>query len=163
VATPVLDSTAVLPVADLDAIHNDPKDPMPVAESAVLLRDLDDDGVEALLGLAGPGSASPLVKVELRRLGGAVRRPGAHPSAVCGRGAAYQLVAIGLLVPPVADAVRPYCDTLLSGLAPWSTGGTLPTFAGSARSYDEQTLARLRATVLSHDPDRVMIAADPLF
>jgi hypothetical protein len=163
VANPVLDGTGVLPVADLDAIHNDPKDPMPVVEAAALLRDLDDDGVEALLALAGPGSASPLVKVELRRLGGAVRRPGAHPSAVCGRDAAYQLVAIGLRVPPVADAVGPYCETLLSGLAQWSTGGTLPTFAGDARSYDQPTLARLRRTVLSHDPDRVLIAADPLF
>jgi hypothetical protein len=57
VATPVLDGTGVLPVAALDAIHNDPKDPMPVVEGAALLRDLDDDGVEALLRLAGPGRA----------------------------------------------------------------------------------------------------------
>jgi hypothetical protein len=163
VATPVLDSTGVLPVTALDAIHNDPKDPMPVVEAATLLRDLDDAGVDALLRLAGPGSGSPLVKVELRRLGGAVSRPGPHPSAVCGRDAAYQLVAIGLRVPPVADAVGAHCDTLLAGLAPWSTGGTLPTFAGGARSYDADTLARLRAIVLARDPGRVMVAADPLF
>jgi hypothetical protein len=101
--------------------------------------------------------------VELRHLGAAVRRGGEHPSAICGRDAGYQLVAIGLLVPPVADAARAHCGTLLDGLAPWSTGGTLPTFAGNARSYDEQTLARLRATVLARDPDRVLLAADPLF
>lgn len=162
-ATPVLDGTGVLPVAALDAVHGDPKDPVPVVEGATLLRELDDAGIEALLRLAGPGSGSPLVKVELRQLGGAVRRGGEHPSAVCGRDAAYQLVAIGLLVPPVADAARRHRDTLLAGLAPWSTGGTLPTFAGDARSYDDAALARLRATVLARDPGRVMLAADPLF
>jgi hypothetical protein len=162
-ATPVLDGTGVLPAAALDAVHGDPKDPMPVVEAATLLHQLDDAGVDALLRLAGPGSGSPLVKVELRHLGGAVRRGGEHPSAVCGRDAAYQLVAIGLLVPPVADAARAHCDALLSGLGRWSTGGTLPTFAGGARSYDAATLARLQAIVLARDPGRVMVAADALF
>ena len=162
-ATPVLDSTGVLPVAALDAVHGDPKDPMPVVEGGALLRDLDDAGLAALLRLAGPGSGSPLVKVELRALGGAVRRGGAHPSAVCGRDAAYQLVAIGLLVPPVPEAAAAHCDALLAGLAPWSTGRTLPTFAGGAHSYDAATLDRLRATVLARDPGRVVLAADPLF
>ena len=163
VATPVLDSTGVLPVAELDRIHDDPRDPVPVVEAATLLRELDDAGLAAMLRLAGPESGSPLVKVELRQLGGAVARPGPHPSAVCGRDAGYQLVAIGLRVPPVAEAVGPYRDALLAGLAPWSTGGTLPTFAGDARSYDDRTLARLRDTVLARDPDRVVLAADPLF
>jgi hypothetical protein len=162
-ATPVLDGTGVLPAAALDAVHGDPKDPMPVVEAATLLHQLDDAGVDALLRLAGPGSGSPLVKVELRHLGGAVRRGGEHPSAVCGRDAAYQLVAIGLLDPPGADAARAHSDGLLSGLGRWSTGGTLPTFAGGARSYDDATLARLQATVLARDPGRVMVAADALF
>ena len=162
-ATPVLDGMAVLPVTQLDAVHADPKDGMPVSERAALLSDLTPDAVDALLRVAGPGSGSPLVKVELRQLGGAVTRPGAHASAVCGREAGFQLVSIGLLVPPVAEAVAARGAQLLTALTPWSTGRTLPTFAGGARSYDTATLARLREIVLSRDPSRVLAAADPLF
>lgn len=163
VATPVLDGVGKLPVSGLDVIHADPKEGMPVRESAVLLADLGRDGIDALLGAAGPGSGSPLVKVELRALGGAVRRGGQHPSAVCGREAAYQLVGIGLLVPPAADAVTARSEQLLDTLAPWSTGSTLPSFAGDARSYDAATLDRLRDVVRTRDPGRVLLAADPLF
>lgn len=163
VATPVLDTLTTLPMTALDAVHADPKEGMPVAERAVLLSDLPPEAVDALLSVAGPGSGSPLAKVELRQLGGAVARPGAHPSAVCGRDAAFQLVSIGVLVPPVADAVGVRGEQLLAALAPWSTGGTLPTFAGGAHSYDAPTLARLRDVVLSRDPSRVLVAADPLF
>ena len=163
VASPVLDGMGVLPVADLDAVHADPKQGMPVTETAALLRDLPSGAVDELLRLAGPGSASPLVKVELRQLGGAVRRPGRHPSAVCGRDAGFQLVTIGLLVPPVAEAVTARGRELLAALSPWSTAGTLPTFAGGAHSYDAPTLDRLRSMVRSRDPERVLLAADPLF
>jgi hypothetical protein len=137
---------------------------MPVVEGASLLRAWTTTASRRCCDWPARGRGSPLAKVELRQLGGAVARSGEHPSAICGRDAAYQLVAIGLRVPPVADAVGPYCDTLLSGLAPWSTGGTLPTVRpGDARSYDPATLARLRAIVLARDPGRVMVAADPLF
>jgi hypothetical protein len=162
-ATPVLDGVGELPVTALDAIHSDPKEGMPVEESATLLRDLPPDALAELLRVVGPGSGSVLAKVELRPLGGAVSRAGQHASAICGRDAGYQLVTIGLLLPPVADAVKARSEQLLDALAPWSTGGTLPTFAGGARSYDAATLERLRDVVRAHDPGRVLLAADPLF
>ena len=163
VATPVLDGMGVLPVTALDAVHADPQEGMPVAEAAALLHALPAGAVEEVLRLAGPGSGSPLLKVELRQLGGAVSRAGEHPSAVCGRHAGFQLMTIGLQVPPIAGAVLARGQELLAALAPWSTGGTLPTFAGGAHSDDAAAVERLRATVSEHDPARLLLAADPLF
>ena len=52
--------------------------------------------------------------------------------------------------------------TVLSALAPWSTGFTLPNFGGGALAYDGPTLECLRALVSAHDPAGVLLAADDL-
>jgi hypothetical protein len=71
-------------------------------------------------------------------------------------------MALGLAVPPVSDAVEVRLAELLDALAPWSTGGTLPNFCGGPSAYDAQTLERLHSLVLTHDPARVLLAADAL-
>jgi hypothetical protein len=151
-----------LACTELDAVHRDPVDPMPAVKVAGLLRDLPAAAVDALLAVAGPGTGSPLTVLELRHLGGAVGRPGPHPSAVCHRDAAFALTAIGAGVPPVADAVATRARTVLASLAPWSTGSTLPNFGGGPLAYDAPTLERLRALVTTHDPAGVLLAADDL-
>ena len=78
---PLMDSVAVLPYAAIGAVHADPVDPMPVIEDQALLSELPAEAVDALLAVAGPGSGSPQVIVELRMLGGAFARPAAHRSA----------------------------------------------------------------------------------
>ena len=163
VATPVLDRTGMLPVTSLDEIHLDPTSPVPVRSAATLLADLAPATVDALLRVAGPGSGSPLVSVELRQLGGALGRPGAHPSAVCGREAGFVVMGAGLRLPHTDAAVAATCSALVTALEPWSTGATLPNFGGGARAYDASTLDRLRSVVLTRDPGRVLVAADPLF
>ena len=163
VATPVLDRMAVLSVTSLDAIHLDPTSPIPARQAAMVLRDLTEDAVEALLAVAGPGSGSPLGIVELRQLGGAVGLPGVHPSAVCHRDAGYVVMGAGLRLPHTDAGVTAGLDALGAALGSWSTGATLPNFGGGTRAYDAPTLDRLRSVVLAHDPGRVMLAADPLF
>jgi hypothetical protein len=161
-ATPVLESMGELASTDLDAVHRDPVDPMPAVKVGRLLRELPPGAVDSLLDLAGPGTGSPLTVLELRHLGGAVARPGPHPSAVCHRDAAFALTCIGAGVPPVADAVATRARTLLSALSPWSTGFTLPNFGGGPLGYDAPTLERLRSLVSTHDPAGVLLAADDL-
>ncbi len=161
-ATPVLESMGELACTDLDAVHRDPVDPMPAVKVSGLLRSLPPHALDALLDIAGPGTGSPLTVLELRQLGGAVGRPGVHPSAVSHRDAAFALTCIGAGVPPVADAVATRARTVLSALAPWSTGFTLPNFGGGPLAYDAPTLERLRALVTTHDPAGVLLAADDL-
>jgi hypothetical protein len=164
VATPVADTVGELPVTDIGAVHSDPVDPMPVHEETDLLHSLPEAAVEALLGVAGAGSGSPLLIVELRQLGGALARPPAQPDVVCHRDASYALSAIGALVPPVAEAVPVHGAAVRQALAPWTTGAALANFAAGtgagrlARSYDPATLARLTALAAAYDPADVLRA-----
>ncbi|MDH6196651.1 hypothetical protein M2272_003304 [Mycobacterium frederiksbergense] len=158
VATPVLDTVGVLPYAAIGAVHADPVDPMPCYEQHTLLRELTAETVGTLLKAAGPESGSVLTIVEVRLLGGALAREGRHRSAFCHRDAAFAVTAIGVLAPPVADAVVPQAGALIVALSQWSSGGQLANFAPSedagraARVYDEDTRHWLGALAERHDP-----------
>lgn len=95
VATPVLDTVAVMPYAAIGAVHADPVDPMPCYEHHTLLRELTAETVDVLLGAAGPDSGSVQTIVEVRMLGGAFAREGRHRSAFCHRDAAFTVATIG--------------------------------------------------------------------
>ncbi|WP_217370978.1 FAD-binding oxidoreductase [Nonomuraea antri] len=154
VAEPVVDTIGRLPYTQLDAIHSDPVDPMPVVERGGLLRELTGETVEALLAVAGPGRDLPLPVVELRQLGGALAREPKEPNAVGGREAAYALLAIGL---PGSDPAA-----VVSAVSPWATGGTMINFHGAAlepellgRAWPEGTRRRLAALRRTYDPNNL--------
>lgn len=158
VATPVLDTVAVMPYAAIGAVHADPVDPMPTYEHHTLLRELTAETVEVLLGAAGPDSGSVQTIVEVRMLGGALAREAQHRSAFCHRDAAFAVTVIGVLAPPVAELVVPQAGALIVALSEWSSGGQLPNFAPSedagraVRVYDEETRHWLAALAERHDP-----------
>ncbi|GAS91921.1 FAD-binding oxidoreductase [Mycolicibacterium brisbanense] len=157
-ARPILDTVGVLPYAAIGAVHADPVDPMPTCESHTLLREFTSETVEVILAAAGPDSGSMQTIVDVRMLGGALAREGAHRSAFCHRDAAYAVTVIGVPAPPIAEAVRSQADALVAELTPWSTGGQLPNFAPSddagraARVYDEDTRHWLAALAERYDP-----------
>ena len=163
VATPVLGGIGPLPVTALDSVHQDPPSPVPSQDRATLLRTLTADTLDGLLAVAGPGAGSPLAIVELRQLGGQVARRPEHDSAVCGRSAPYLLNTIGMRTPQTEQAVTAAQTRVMDAVAPWSAGLSLPTFGGGGpQAYDARTLDRLRAVVVSRDPGRVLVDADPL-
>ncbi|MEE6169059.1 MULTISPECIES: FAD-binding oxidoreductase [unclassified Mycolicibacterium] len=161
VANPVLDTVGVLPYAAIGAVHADPVDPMPTSESHTLLREFTSETVDVILAAAGADSGSMQTIVDVRMLGGALAREGAHRSAFCHRDAAYAVTVIGVPAPPIAEAVRSQADALMAELTPWSTGGQLPNFAPSddagraARVYDEDTRHWLAALADRYDPSGV--------
>lgn len=160
--TPVLDTVRPMSPAELGTVHADPENPMPVYEETALLRELPQAGLDALLGVAGPHAESPQVIVELRLLGGALARTAGAASAFCHRDASFNLVTIGALVPPVAEAVPAHAAAVLDALAPFATGGAMPNFARADdparlnRCYDEPTRAWLAALAERHDPSGVL-------
>ncbi|MGE2736344.1 FAD-binding oxidoreductase [Mycolicibacterium vaccae] len=164
VATPVLDGIGVLPYGAIGAVHADPVDPMPVHEDQALLTGLPAEAVDALLAVAGPGSGSVQVIVELRLLGGALARPPQHRGAFCHRHAAFSLAIIGALAPEIAGAVVDHASAICGAVAPWATGGQMPNFAPShdparpSRVYDPDTLHWLAALADRYDPARVLAA-----
>ena len=135
---------------------------MPVIEDQALLSELPAEAVDALLAVAGPGSGSPQVIVELRMLGGAFGRPAAHRSAFCHRNAAYALTVIGAPMPDTAAMVAEHATAVAAAVAPWSTGGQMPNFAPSydparpSRVYNDDTRHWLAALADRYDPARVL-------
>jgi UDP-N-acetylenolpyruvoylglucosamine reductase len=162
VAEPLIDMIATTPYAAVGSIHADPTDPMPGHEASGLLRELTPETVEALLAVAGPGSRSPQAVVELRQLGGALAREPEQKSAFCHRGAAFSVLAIGVLAPEIAEIVPAHGAAVIAAMEPWATGGKLPNFAPSADpaeialAYDEDTRAWLGALAAQNDPDGVL-------
>jgi FAD binding domain len=158
-AAAILDSVGEAPYAAIGSVHADPVDPMPTHEASGLLRELTSETVTALLAVAGPGSGSPQVIVELRLLGGALGREAEQRSAYCYRDAAFSVLAIGVLAPEIAAIVPGHAAGVIEAVDPWATGGTLPNFSPSAdpaaiaRAYDEDTVAWLGALADQHDPE----------
>lgn len=156
----LIDDVAVKPMAALDSVHADPVEPLPGLEAAALLRELPAGAVETLLALAGPGSGSPQLLIELRRLGGALGRPGRHRTAFAHRAAQYNLFAVGIAMDP---RVAGHGAALVAAMEPWATGGVWPNYgaahdaASAARAYDAATIALLRAVVGRVDPAGVLV------
>ncbi|MFA9429327.1 FAD-binding oxidoreductase [Egicoccus sp. AB-alg2] len=156
-AAPVLlDDVAHKPFTAIDSVHTDPLDPMPVREAAAVLTDFPAQAAAALLDATGPGSDSPQLLVEIRQMGGATARGGAHEAAFSSRSAAYCLLTVGLDEPDVTA----HATEVLVALAPWIGGPRMPNFTFDAddlvHAFDARALARIRAAIRSYDPDGVM-------
>jgi len=157
-AAPMLiDDVADRPYTAIDSVHTDPLDPVPGSEAAAVLSDFPAEAAEALLVVAGPGSTSPQILVEVRQMGGATGRAGEHDSAFSSREAGFSVLVVGIaFVPGVQDHGR----SVLAALAPWTGGHRLPNFTFHAEefpaAYDDWTRARLRHAIRTYDPQSVI-------
>jgi FAD/FMN-containing dehydrogenase len=157
-AAPVLlDDVAEKPYTAVDSVHTDPVDPLPAHESAMVLRDFPAAAADELLRLAGPGSGSTQVLVEVRQMGGATARPGEHDSAFAARDAAYSLLVVS--IPMIPGAVE-HGQQVVDAMRPWFGTYRLPNFTSDAallpKAYDDWTRAKLRHTIRRYDPDGVI-------
>lgn len=156
-AVPILDTVSEIPFMAIASVHMDPADPMPVMERGILLNELTDDGLEILLDAA----EMPVAVVELRAMGGALRREPALPNAVGGRAAAFSLLAVGMLIPPIADIVPRVLERFVDRFEPWSCGAFM-NMAGAATGTPAD---RVRAGWDAPTQDRlddIRAAVDPL-
>jgi FAD/FMN-containing dehydrogenase len=169
-AGPVRDTVAVLPVAALSSIHDEPSGPVVFESRNSLLGPLDPAGATALL----EHTDSDAFLVELRHLGGALAR--ADGRAVVGRRDGEFVLYTGSALPTPAGREQAAAaqGRLHDALAPWGVGGVTPAFlAGSHVSrtdlrsaYAPGDRARLRDVKRAWDPAdmfrvaQVGIAAD---
>ncbi|RJK96526.1 FAD-binding oxidoreductase [Vallicoccus soli] len=159
-AGPVLaDAVRELTGPELDAVHMDPSDPMPVWERGGLLTDLPAEAVEVLADVAGPGAGLPGTIVELRQLGGALSAPQGSPNAVAGRHGAWSVLALAPLLPGLEEAGPAAAQRVLGALAPWRAPGSLLNFLGAvgdraevASAWSPEAAERLRAVKRAYDP-----------
>lgn len=96
----VLDLLGPTPMDELGSIAGEPTNPMPSLEHSSFLDDLDDEVIERLTSVAGAGSGSPLLSLQIRHLGGAFRSRHPDDGAAGHIDAPYVLFALGIPVGP---------------------------------------------------------------
>jgi FAD/FMN-containing dehydrogenase len=136
VATPLIDSVAEMPYTAVGSIHNDPSNPLPSWHDGALVRDLTDEGIDALLAAAEPWFTLPFALVEIRHLGGALGRQPAQPNAVDGRDAGFLLGVVGLLDATGARFVRAAGGEVIASLSPWACDVLPVNYLAEVRSPD---------------------------
>ena len=121
---PELDTFDHVPAADVARLHLDPEAPTAVYANSVLLSDLPERAVEALVAAAGPGSGSELLFVELRQLGGALSRPAPRAGALDRMDGSFLVLGVGMDTGAGWAAVREDAHRIMSALQPWVTEST---------------------------------------
>jgi FAD/FMN-containing dehydrogenase len=164
---PEVDTFAAIPASELRHLHMDPPQPVPGAGDGMTLARLDREGIEALVEIAGPGSGSPLVSVELRQLGGAFAEASPGHGAVGTLDAEFALFAVGMAPNRGAEAaVRAHVVALREALAPWEDGRGYFNFADGPRDGDglfpPETYRALQAVKAVHDPGELFRASHPV-
>jgi UDP-N-acetylenolpyruvoylglucosamine reductase len=150
----LIDTRAVMPIADLGEIASEPTDPSPVRTTSELLTGIDDHTAEALLQ-----PITPLVTVQVRHLGGAFARP--SDTAVGPLPAPYGLIATGMMTTPESGAAiearrQQYREALHPALAHRSPFTFLTPGDTAVRAFTPASLARLRTIKQRRDPHAVI-------
>ena len=141
IGPPLLGAATELAYADIGKVHGDPTIPSAHSTGGMLLHALERETVDALMAVAGPAVHAPLAIVELRHLGGAVRRPPPERDAVSGRDAAYGLWVSSPPAPARDPAAGAAVRGVLDAVAPWSTGAVQINFCGSENTAEEAARA----------------------
>ncbi len=157
---PELDTFGAVDPSALLHLHMDPEGPMPGLGGAMSLGALDAEAVAALLEVAGPGTDSPLISVELRQLGGALRRRVPGAGAQGSLEGSFAFFAVGApMGPGVGEAIMARVDALKAALAPWDSGATFVNFADTRKTLADAIgghgVTRLQAIKDEIDPDGV--------
>jgi hypothetical protein len=151
---PIIDTFGKMPVAQMDRISMDPVDPLGVIQHAEILSDLSPGAVDALVRVAGAGSGSPLIILEIRQLGGALSGTPEHLNLL-GSGR-YSMNAIGAtFTPEMAEGVRERIAHLVEETRPYKTGRTFVNFMEEDPVED-----RVRAAYTSEDWERLVELKD---
>ncbi|HYX87377.1 MAG TPA: FAD-binding protein [Gaiellales bacterium] len=164
---PEIDTVTTIPAPALSQVHMDPEHPVPGRGDGLLLADLSQAGIDALLAAAGPRSGSALLSVEIRQLGGALARPAPGAGALSHIDAAYAVYAVGIAATAeMGAAVERSVDAVRGALAPWEADtaylNTSERRTSGDRLFGEYTHHRLRAVKAAYDAGDLFRANHPL-
>lgn len=158
---PEVDTFAQVPAADVAHLQLDPQEPTAVYANSVLVHGLPADAVDALVEVAGPGSGSNMLFVELRQLGGALARPSPRSGAMDHLDGSFLVLGVGLDVGTGWSAVREDATRILDSLSPWSSSAAYLSMAYEAaarRGWSPDAYDRLQRIRRAADPEGVLVA-----
>ena len=168
VATPVMDTFGSVPIGQLSSIAFEPEDPVPAMTTSMLLTELDDDAIDDLLAVAGPGAGLPLAAVGIRHLGGALSRVDPAHGAAGHVSEPYLLFAGGVVADPaMVDPLRAAFGRLHTALKAHRSSRQLLNFlsddADAGAAFPPAVLASLQGIKRRRDPNGVIRSNHPVF
>lgn len=163
---PAMDTFASQPPAGIADLHMDPPQPVPYTGASMLLGELPDEAIEALVAAVGPDSDSHLLSVEVRHNGGAMGRTAPEHGAIDRLPGEFMLFGVGMVPEPAAMApTRGWLATMTEAMSPWDAGRYL-NFSDEdediAVAYPPETVERLRAAKANYDPENLFHASHPV-
>lgn len=159
---PEFDMMGPLPYTESARVYNDPVDPLPVHGRGVLLKEMDEAMIDAMMGSIGDLAQSPNLMIQVRHLGGAISSVDESASAVGDRRRAkYLLYMLGVPMPHnPPEAIVGHAEGVIAALAPWTLSRGPLNFLGEGNVtasalrevFGEDGYRRLETVKRTFDP-----------
>jgi FAD binding domain len=153
----VWDTWAVMPAAELRRLGMDPEEPVPGVGDSTMLGELTPEAADALVGVAGAGSGSPLIGVQARQLGGALGREPEGAGALGRLDGEHIVFGVGAVFEePMRAPVEGHLDRIRAELAPFSNGRRTLNFSDRpgdvSAAFSPEVWRRLTEIKARYDP-----------
>ncbi len=160
---PEFDTVERVPAPSLVRLHLEPEGPTPGYASSMLVSELPDAAITAVIEAAGPQSGTRLAVTELRQLGGALARTDPSGGALSSLDGGFLALGLGLDGDPaVWPQLREDAARFLTALEPWASGRQflpmLDEHTDTRLGFPRGVHARLSAIRDAVDPDGLFLA-----
>jgi hypothetical protein len=164
---PLNDTITTVQMPALTHLRMEPEQPVPAAGDGLMVDHISADALDAFVEVAGAHAEFPLVSIELRHLGGELRRKRPEHGALASLDADYTMGAVGIAPAPELEApVRAQVQAVKDALAPWAARqmylGFAETQQDTATFWTEQAYDRLRRIKTAVDPDDIIRSNHPI-
>jgi len=164
---PINDTIATVQMPALSHMRMEPEQPVPAVGDGLMVDHLSADALDAFVEVAGAHAQFPLVSIELRHLGGELRRKRPEHGALASIDADYAMGAVGMVPAPELEApARTQVEAVKAALAPWAAShmymGFADTQQDTATFWTEQAYDRLRRIKTAVDPDDLIRSNHPV-
>ena len=160
---PFMDTWQRVPAPTLIRLHQDPEGPTPAVGNGLLLDQLDEDTLRSFIAAVGPGADIHLLMIELRQLGGALRREPEGAGAMASLDADYAAYFVGIApTPEIGAAGEADIERVLASVAGAAAAQRYLNFVekpvDTSVGYSGKAWERLRRIRAVVDPDGVFLA-----
>jgi FAD/FMN-containing dehydrogenase len=157
---PAIETVATVPMPALSHLHMDPEYPVPGIGEGMLLSDYTEEAIDAMIDST---LGTPLLSVEVRHLGGALRRSSPTHGAIDTIDADFLMFAVGITpTEELKAAVEESVEGIHHALAPWDSNRRYLNFVESetnvSRFYQERNYRRLAYVKTAYDPHELFRA-----